>query len=100
MITTGDIDGTILHLKETIRGVSSKRVYGRKGDRVILVSTHQETCIVQAENGERFPAPLEKLTGLIIEKAAPDAAVPNKPISNRASASKKQAVPINQTSLF
>jgi hypothetical protein len=98
-----EIDGTVLRLKEDIKGIHPGQVYGEKGDEVILITVHGAVCIVEDKKGNRFSAKLDSLSGLIIERkteAVQAAAARTKTIINRAPAAKKTAAPINQPSLF
>lgn len=98
-----EIDGTLLRLKEDIKGIHPGKIYGEKGDEVTLITVHGAVCIVEDKKGERFSARLESLSGLIIERnteAAPAAAARKKTIIHRAPAAKKTVAPINQNTLF
>lgn len=39
-------------------------VYGKRGEKVTEVGDHGNVVIVESKNGNRFPAPMDKLTEL------------------------------------
>jgi hypothetical protein len=91
-------------LKENIRSHGKdKTLYGKQGDTVKIISDCGNVCIVEGEDGNRFPVHKDLLVKNAIKKkieAVPDTTANHKPIIHRAPVSKKKAVPINQKSLF
>lgn len=90
-------------INDAISHCNDKTVYGKAGDEVKIIAEFGNVVIVEGLKGERFPV---KKTGLAEEvkeqilEAAPDTAVTNTTIINRAPVSKKKAMPINQPTLF
>lgn len=74
------------------------------GDEVKVIADHGHVCIVENEEGNRFPVLTEKLTTekIIPKQAAPaDAVAKPEPNINWVPVSKKKAPPLNQNlSLF
>lgn len=94
-----------MKLKCDIRcGCDTKRIYGRMGDEVKVISDRGNVLIVEGADKNRFPVLTENVTDepvkINTKPAAPDtAARVTKPIINRVPVSKK-AAPINQPNLF
>lgn len=43
-----------LYLNKEIKGSCSKKIYGKKNDRIFIVKNQQEMLLVQNEKGEKF----------------------------------------------
>lgn len=85
-------------------GCDTKRIYGHMGDEVKVIVDHGHVCIVEDEDGNRFPVLTEFLTTekIIPKPAAPSTAATasNQSIINKRVPVQKKAAPINQPNLF
>lgn len=57
-----------MYLKEDIISYNRKTIYGKKGERVIIISNHHPAICVTSETGNSFPCSMEHLSTTKIQK--------------------------------
>ena len=92
-----------MKLKNDIVSAFNKKIYGKRGDEVKIISDKGNVFIVEATNKSRFAVLKTEVTvevGEITKEiiTVPDATVQHK--INREPVSRKKAVPIIQKTLF